>query len=188
MGIQSLNNVYTFTNKIYRMITPQFPLVVTRDYEFYGVDNFPSGTNAVVAILAYTGYDMEDALIINKASADRGIFRTHIYKTEFIDLQKVGESSNFVFGNNIRYLNNNKNNNKNLAYENKGKFLNKDGLPCVQQKITEGSPLYSYINKGNELTTYESFRNHGEYFVDFVSIGKNNSNQVAVVKLRSILV
>ncbi|SOV80276.1 DNA-directed RNA polymerase I subunit RPA2, putative [Plasmodium reichenowi] len=185
MGIQSLNNVYTFTNKIYRMITPQLPLVVTRDYEFYGVDNFPSGTNAVVAILAYTGYDMEDALIINKASADRGIFRTHIYKTEFIDLQKVGESSNFVFGNNIRYLNNNKNNNKNLAYENKGKFLNKDGLPCVQQKITEGSPLYSYINKGNELTTYESFRNHGEYFVDFVSIGKNNSNQVAVVKLRS---
>ncbi|CRG96398.1 DNA-directed RNA polymerase I subunit RPA2, putative [Plasmodium gallinaceum] len=183
MGIQSLNMLYTFTNKIYRMITPQLPLVVTRDYEFYGVDNYPSGTNAVVAILSYTGYDMEDALILNKGSVDRGIFQTHIYKTELIDLQKVAGSGDFVFGNNIKYTNSYKNNNNN--YEHIGKMLNNDGLPSIQQKIKESSPLYSYINKKNELTTYESFKRHGEYYVDFVSLAKNNSNQIAIVKLRS---
>ncbi|KAI4838466.1 DNA-directed RNA polymerase I subunit RPA2 [Plasmodium brasilianum] len=209
MGIQSLNMLYTVTNKIYRMITPQLPLVVTRDYELYGVDNYPSGTNAVVAILSYTGYDMEDALIINKGSAERGIFRTHIYKTELIDLQKEGEAAQLQLGNNIRYLssntngnnpssnsveakNNNINNNNsakavntNYTYEQKGKMLNKDGLPFVAQKISEGDAFYSYINRKNEITTYEMFKSSGEYFVDFVSNSNYKSGQVAVVRLRT---
>ncbi|CAD2104702.1 DNA-directed RNA polymerase I subunit RPA2 [Plasmodium vinckei petteri] len=184
MGIQSLNMFYTFTNKIYRMITPQFPLVVTRDYELYGIDNFPSGTNAVVAILAYTGYDMEDALIINKASSDRGMFRTHIYKTEIIDLYKKTDSPDFVLGNNIRYTTNSLSSKNNIR-EHKGKFLNKDGLPCINQKMIENNPLYSYINKKNELTTYEIFKTHGDYYVDCVSNSQNSNNQVAIIRLRT---
>lgn len=207
MGIQSLNMMYTFTNKIYRMITPQFPLVVTRDYELYGVDNFPSGTNAVVAILAYTGYDMEDALIINKSSAERGIFRTHIYKTEIIDLEKNHGRGEFTLGNNVRYTNSSVGSNANGAngangtngtngnnsgksnlkfqYEHMGKMLNKDGLPRVQQKIVELNPLYSYINKANELTVYEKFKGHGEYYVDCVTNYKSTRNQIAIVRLRT---
>ncbi|ANQ08056.1 DNA-directed RNA polymerase subunit beta [Plasmodium coatneyi] len=198
MGIQSLNMMYTFTNKIYRMITPQYPLVVTRDYELYGVDNFPSGTNAVVAILAYTGYDMEDALIINKSSAERGIFRTHIYKTEVIDLEKNLGDGDFILGNNVRYTSSNAGTNANatnsnstgksiskIQYEHMGKMLNKDGLPRVQQKIVESSPLYSYINKASELTVYEKFKDHGEYYVDCVTNYKSTKNQIAIVRLRT---
>ena len=36
------------------------------------MDNYAMGTNAVVAVISYTGYDMEDAMIINRASLDRG--------------------------------------------------------------------------------------------------------------------
>lgn len=45
---------------------PQAPIVQTRRHGEYGMDEFPQGTNAVVAVISYTGYDMEDAMILNK--------------------------------------------------------------------------------------------------------------------------
>lgn len=42
------------------------PIVQTRRHAEYGMDEFPQGTNAVVAVVSYTGYDMEDAMILNK--------------------------------------------------------------------------------------------------------------------------
>jgi DNA-directed RNA polymerase I subunit RPA2 len=32
-------------------------------FDRYGFDNYPNGMNAVVAVIAYTGYDMEDAMV-----------------------------------------------------------------------------------------------------------------------------
>ena len=46
--------------------TRQAPIVQTRRHGEYGMDEFPQGTNAVVAVISYTGYDMEDAMILNK--------------------------------------------------------------------------------------------------------------------------
>lgn len=41
--------------KMYRLQSPQTPLVRTQRYGEYHMDEFPSGTNMVVAVLAYTG-------------------------------------------------------------------------------------------------------------------------------------
>jgi len=41
----------------------------------------PYGVNAVVAIMCYTGYNVEDAILVNKAALDRGMFRTTYYTT-----------------------------------------------------------------------------------------------------------
>lgn len=59
----------------------------TARYEQYCMDEYPNGTNAVVAVLAYTGFDMEDAMILNKSSVDRGMFHASVFKTECIDLR-----------------------------------------------------------------------------------------------------
>ena len=40
---------------MYRLQSPQTPLVRTQRYGEYHMDEFPSGTNMVVAVLAYTG-------------------------------------------------------------------------------------------------------------------------------------
>lgn len=50
-------------NKLYRLQTPQSPLVRPNMYDHYNLDNYPSGTNAIVAVISYTGYDMEDAMV-----------------------------------------------------------------------------------------------------------------------------
>lgn len=50
-------------NKLYRLQTPQSPMVRPLMYDHYNIDNYPIGTNAVVAVISYTGYDMEDAMV-----------------------------------------------------------------------------------------------------------------------------
>lgn len=50
------------------------------------MDEYGSGTNAVVAVIAYTGYDMEDAMILNKSSVERGFAHGSVYKTECVCL------------------------------------------------------------------------------------------------------
>lgn len=41
--------------KLYRLQNPQTPIAKTTKYEQYKMDEYPAGTNAVVAVLAYTG-------------------------------------------------------------------------------------------------------------------------------------
>ena len=45
-------------NKVYRLLFPQMPLVRTQNYNNFDFGQCPSGTNAVVAVISYTGYDM----------------------------------------------------------------------------------------------------------------------------------
>ncbi|VDM58705.1 unnamed protein product [Angiostrongylus costaricensis] len=73
-------------NKMYRLQFPQSPLVKLEAYDRYGMDDYPSGTNACVAVISYTGYDMEDAMVINRASFQRGFAHGTVIKVERINL------------------------------------------------------------------------------------------------------
>ena len=45
---------------------PQKPIVTTRYKKYTDVDKLPYGVNCIVAIASYSGYNQEDAIIINK--------------------------------------------------------------------------------------------------------------------------
>ncbi|KAJ9526862.1 hypothetical protein QJQ45_017765 [Haematococcus lacustris] len=82
MGTPAQAMQHRTDNKMYRLLNPQTPLARTTRYDQYHMDEYPSGTNAVVAVLSYTGYDMEDAMILNKSSMERGICHGRLIKTE----------------------------------------------------------------------------------------------------------
>lgn len=73
--------------KSFQLETPQTPLVRTVMYDKAEIDRYPFGTNAIVAVMAYTGYDMEDAMVINKSSWERGFAFGHCLKTFSLNLK-----------------------------------------------------------------------------------------------------
>lgn len=75
-------------SKVYRLTCPQAP--ITRNtcmQDPMGADMFGNGVNAIVAVISYTGNDMEDALIINKGSLNRGFAHGTVYMNKRIDLE-----------------------------------------------------------------------------------------------------
>ena len=59
----------------------QNPLVKTRYLEHINNESNPYGENTIVAIMCYTGYNVEDAILINEGALKRGLFRTTYYST-----------------------------------------------------------------------------------------------------------
>ena len=63
----------------------QKPIVKTKMIEISGNDRLTGGSNACVCIMSYSGYDIEDAIILNRSSVERGFFRsTLLKKTKFM--------------------------------------------------------------------------------------------------------
>ncbi|CBY31939.1 unnamed protein product [Oikopleura dioica] len=90
MGTIAMNQRERIDSCLYNLVYPQRPLVKTRTIELIGFEQLPAGQNATVAVMSYSGYDIEDALVLNKASVDRGYGRCLVYRNEKTQLQRRG--------------------------------------------------------------------------------------------------
>jgi len=82
LGVYALNFDKRMDKTAYVLTYPSRPLVDTRLMNFIQLNKIPSGCQIHVAIMTHTGYNMEDSLLINKGSIDRGMFGATIYHTE----------------------------------------------------------------------------------------------------------
>ncbi|KAH8320546.1 hypothetical protein KR067_005238 [Drosophila pandora] len=80
MGMIGYNQKNRIDSLMYNLVYPQAPMVKSKTIELTNFDKLPAGQNATVAVMSYSGYDIEDALILNKASIDRGYGRCLVYK------------------------------------------------------------------------------------------------------------
>ena len=53
---------------LYNIVYPMRPMVKSRTIELINFEQLPAGQNAIVAVMSYSGYDIEDAIILNRAS------------------------------------------------------------------------------------------------------------------------
>lgn len=124
MGTPCHNWQLQAETKMYRLQTPGTPLFRPVHHDNIDMDDFAMGTNAIVAVISYTGYDMEDAMIINKSADERGFAHGMIYKSQFIELDGTS-----FFARNPH--------DKTLE-----EFIDNDGLPYPGRRIKTGEVLY----------------------------------------------
>ncbi|NOJ28844.1 MAG: DNA-directed RNA polymerase subunit B [Nitrososphaeraceae archaeon] len=74
-----LMNTSTYVRQHF-MLYPQIPVVSTKAMNLLGLSDRPTGQNCVVAVLPFEGYNIEDAVVFNKSSVDRGLGRTFFYR------------------------------------------------------------------------------------------------------------
>ena len=164
MGTPGTSLRYRSDNKAYVLQTGQTPVVRPPLYNEYGLDNFPNGTNAVVAVISYTGYDMDDAMILNKSAHERGFGYGSIYKTKVIklDVERAGRSVRGI-GRLFGFAPNSY-----ISTATK-RILDSDGFPYVGTMIREGEPLCA-----SHTVSYDPFQSSdGNPFVN-----KDGQNQL----------
>lgn len=81
LGLYASNFNLRSDTRSYVLFYPQRPMVQTRVYE--GLRNYKraSGQNFVVAVLSYKGFNMNDAVVVNKNAIERAMARSAFFRT-----------------------------------------------------------------------------------------------------------
>nr|CAD1831056.1 unnamed protein product [Ananas comosus var. bracteatus] len=90
MGNIAYNQLCRADTLLYLLVYPQRPLLTTKTIELVGYDKLGAGQNATVAVMSYSGYDIEDAIVMNKASLDRGFGRCIAMKRYTVVTESYG--------------------------------------------------------------------------------------------------
>eukprot|EP01098_Paradermamoeba_levis_P010664 TRINITY_DN4487_c0_g3_i2.p1 TRINITY_DN4487_c0_g3~~TRINITY_DN4487_c0_g3_i2.p1 ORF type:complete len:1132 (+),score=308.58 TRINITY_DN4487_c0_g3_i2:455-3397(+) len=153
MGKQSIGAIaYNQFNRmdtlLYLMVYPHKPLTKTKTIELINFEKLPAGQNASVAVMSFSGYDIEDALILNKASLDRGFGRCMVLRRYTTNIKKYPNSTyDRVVG---------------PPEDNKGKrnpryqTLDLDGIGSPGEIIHPGD---IYVNKQSPINTLDTLSN-----------------------------
>ncbi len=81
LGLYASNFNLRSDTRSHVLFYPQQPLVQTRVYEAFEIAKRASGQNFVVAVLSYYGYNMNDAVVLNKDAVERALARSVFMRT-----------------------------------------------------------------------------------------------------------
>ena len=171
---------------------PQLPVVNTIMHDISHYQTHPAGQNIVVAIMSYKGYNMEDAIILNRGAIERGLGRSTYFRPA------VAEELRYAGGLIDQVCVPDKDV-KGYKTEKDYRYLEDDGIIYPEAKVKEGDVVIGKTSPPRFLSSMEEYSlasntrressvnlKHGEEgVVDFVLLTENEEgNKLIQVRLR----
>jgi DNA-directed RNA polymerase subunit B len=188
LGIYAANYLCRLDTDVSILQYPQKPIV--KSFVYDTLNTYPAGQNLVVAIMTHEGYNMEDALVLNKGSLDRGVGRSFYYRPySAVEMNyagglkdEIGIPEKDASG---------------YKTEASYRFLEKDGIVSPEAEIGEGEVLIGkvsppkFLSEAREISVRAkkessvTMRQEEKGVVESVFITEDNEgNKIVQVKTR----
>ncbi len=137
-AIYSLNYPIRFDTDISVAYYPQTPIVRTFSHEIFKEQD-AIGQNVIVAVMTQEGYNIEDAIILNRASVERGLFRSVYFRSYELEALKYpsGLQDDITIPEPDVYL---------YRGRDKYKYLEDDGIVALESYVKEGDVLVGRVS------------------------------------------
>src|SRR3989344_2416350 len=147
------------------MLYPQTPIVNTKAMKLLGLEDRPAGQNCVVAVLPFDGYNIEDAIVLSKASVDRGLGRTFFFRIYDAEAKQYPGGMRDTFE-----IPNAEDNIRGYKGEKAYRLLEEDGVVASESPVHGGDILIGKTSPPRFMEEYREFESTGPYRRD-TSIG-----------------
>ncbi len=190
LGIYAANYLVRLDTDVSILHYPQRPIV--RSFIYDALDVYPAGQNVVVAIMPFDGYNMEDAVVLNKASVDRGMGRSTYFRPySVVELQYAGGLAD-----NITIPEKDV---SGYRTENSYRFLEDDGIAYPEANMKEGEVVIGkvtppkFLSEARDISIQSkkeasvAIRQEEKAIVDavFVTVDQEG-NKIAQVRTRDL--
>jgi len=188
LGIYSGNFPVRLDTDVSIMHYPQKPIVKSFVYDTLKI--YPAGQNLVVAILTYQGYNLEDAIVLNKASIDRGMGRSTYFRPY--------TSLELYYAGNLRdKIEIPEKDVSSYKTEDAYRYLEDDGIAYPEARLNEGEVVIGktsppkFLSEAKDITirtrkeTSSIIRQEEKGTIDFAVITVDNEgNKIVQVRTR----
>ncbi|VAH53413.1 unnamed protein product [Triticum turgidum subsp. durum] len=184
-----LTRVDTLSHQLYYPQRPLFKTVSAdcigrSDYTFGRNDDFArpeyfNGQNAIVAVNIHQGFNQEDSLVMNRASLERGMFRTELMRSYKAEVETKGPNKRLKMKEKVNF---GKMESKRGRVDN----LDDDGLPFVGSSLQIGDIIIGKVSESGEDHSIK-LKHTEKGMVQRVLLSANDEGKhFAVVSLRQV--
>jgi DNA-directed RNA polymerase subunit B' len=195
-GLYTSNYLLRMDMDVNTLHYPQVPITKTIMHDLSNYEKHPSGQNIIVAVMTYKGYNMEDAVILNKGSIERGFGRATYYRPSITE--ELRYSGGLM--DNVTVPDKDV---KGYKSEQDYRLLEEDGIVYPEAKVHEEDVIIGKVSPPRFLSSMDEYSlttnirressvslRHGEQgVVDFVLVTENEEgNKLVQVRIRDQMI